>query len=192
MKVRDNVIIIESFSEAREVAYSPISQEREMGSNRALYAARLAGITNSDTRDHVVEFSSREVEEYFLKMVSEERNHRLCYINFTDGTEEDSSWWGGGAFVRRKDWGDKRPSEYLKVIRHIIQTGFNSFEFNFYDDYDRVTEACRIQNLMERVFVIERIVDPNLFDGLALWVKEEKRKASYDDVEAEASAFIGL
>lgn len=191
MKVHDKVITIESFGEARDIAYAPISADYRIGSCRVVYAARRAGIMYDDVSDYSVNFLKPEIEEYFSKLIDFEVNHKLSYVDFQNGQEITTRSWWPRQCILRSTWHDSRPRDYLRVVRHVIQHGLAKFKFHIYDDYTSVSEACVIENRKGVKFTILRTVDPNLFDGLIEWINDQQIQTSKVSTAEQADAFIG-
>ena len=168
MKIDGQVILLTSFRDARLVAYAPIEYEHPMGSSPGRYAARLAGVPERRCDDFTIDVNQEVISRYFQLLIDHETHHQLANIDFNLGRELDVSWWGSGAHcIARQDWSDSRPLDYLHVLQHIIDLGYEAFEFEFFDDHYRLTESCKvIKKSSQTPFVIERIIDPNLFDGL--------------------------
>lgn len=192
MKVDKNTITITSFAEARAVAYAPIDSDCRMGWLPGFYAAGIAGIPEHRRDDCNISFLNDTIGDYFQVLIDNQHNHKLASINMTTGTEKDSSWWGYGAdCISRYDWDDSRPYEYLRVIRYILEQGYDSFDIEFYDDYDNITEMCKITKKGKAVsFFIERTVDPNAYDAVYNWVQEKERERRQLITATSADAFI--
>lgn len=192
MKIDINVITITSFKEARMIAYAPLNSDYRLGCFPSMYAARLAGIPESKCEDFNIEFSVETIAEYFDSMIACEGNHKLANVDFTTGMEQDVSWWGCGVnCISREQWSDPRPIEYLRVVKHVIETGYDSFEFEFFEDHRAVTEACKITKKRGGMpFIIARILDPNMYDGIVDYVEEQEEEKQRKLTATTADAFI--
>lgn len=192
MKIDNNTITITSFREAREVAYAPVQGDYKMGSFPGSYAAELAGIPERRQDDFAAQFDNPVIADYFKLLIECQTHHKLANVDFATGQEMDHSWWGQGEYcVSRQDWEDSRPLEYLLVVRFILRSGFEAFEFEFFDDYDSITEAVKIVKKEGGLpFIIERLVDPNIFDGLVEYVASQELAKRRRKTAITAEAFI--
>ena len=194
MKIIGNTILLESFKEAREVAYLPVDYEHPLGSLPAYYAVVLAYIVEEKRDSYVIAFASEKISEYFKRLPLLEKNHKLANFDFHTKEELERSWMGyGDNCIPRAKWHTTIPLNYLKVIQHILTVGVEHFTFKFYDDEDRLTEACIITSDNShdygRSFTIDRVIDPNLFDGLVKFLRR-KTRVNEESVEQAARSFI--
>lgn len=192
MKINGKTIILETFSEVQEVFYAPVEYEQQEGVDQAIYAMFLYS-NNYDESYHgySVEYSDPTLHVYLEKLKDSVQKRKLANFNFYRGVEEDNSWWGIGInCISRLNSSDELQS-YYRVAKVIAQQTFSKFNFKTYDDRKRITRTIEVKHISSNTtFNIDDIADPNMYDCIMDWIKQETTEKQNYEIVSNAENFI--
>ena len=167
MKLVDNSLIIESFTEAYEAFFNPgYWGYRPGGSWCAHYAATLMlGMEESLARSVVLEFKNTEIQKYWEKL---EQIQDICYEEFD---------FNVGSVIESKDADPRdKNSILIDVAKKISDRGFDTFDFEMFDDDVSCCRAVKVTDIKtNKYFLFFDIEDMAMYNSLVDWIHSENK-----------------
>lgn len=188
MKLHDNVITLETFTEVHKVFYAPVDYDEAEGTNPGEHAGR---IFVDCSNNYIVKHARPSLTGYHGRLGGSVNKRKLANFNFNEGVEESYSWWGVDSNCISREDSTSDVKAYLKAAKTIAQAGFSEFEFTFYDDESAYTRSIDILHVgTGATLTISDIIDPNMYADLTQWVDEKTQELSDYKVEESVDVFV--
>lgn len=194
MRIKDKVVVIESFDEANAVFYRPVESGQYEGSRSGYYAAVIflgEGLPRNEYEGYSVSFANKQIEKYWNMLVEADYDRRYVKFDFDTGEEGERSWWGFEKNCISRLDGDEDIKSYHMVAKAIANKGFDAFDFSVYDDEENVTRTIEVvDKKTNSLFNFNDSIDPNMYDDLREWVMKNNKSRVKKSIVDSANQFL--